>query len=293
MMKNGILCAYWEKPRDTKAEFFIDKAKALGFDIMEISAYHLMDRNDAELLSLKEYADKNGIGLTIGFGPPEQLSICSEDEAVREAGIANLTKLMEKMEKIGVQIVCGGLHAYWPVTRRDVDKKADRKRSIESLRRLSKVAEKNNVFLCLEVLNRFENHIFNTAKEAVAFIEEVGSPNVKIHLDTFHMNIEEDSIPAAIRTAGPMLGHLHTGESNRKVPGKGHLPWREICEALIDINYNGAVVMEPFVRDDGAAARRICVWRMLVDGGEEKMDKDAADALHFFKYVYQSCKETN
>ena len=292
-MKNGIFCAYWEKPAGTPAEFFIDKAKTLGFDVIELGANHIADRDDKGLFALKEYADKQGVGITVGFGPPERLSLCSEDAATREAGIANFLSLMEKMSKIGVQIIGGGLHAYWPVVRSDVDKAADRKRSIASLKKLAPAAENYNVHLCLEILNRFENHILNTAKEAAAFVDEIGSPNVKIMLDTFHMNIEEDSIPAAIRTAGPMLGHFHTGESNRKVPGKGHLPWRQICEALIDVNYQGAAVMEPFVRDDGGAAKYIRVWRMLTDGGEEQMDRDAADALKFFKYVYESCKETN
>jgi D-psicose/D-tagatose/L-ribulose 3-epimerase len=293
MIKHGIFCAYWEKPSGTPVEFFVDKANTLGFDIMELGANHIMDRDEKGLRSLRDYADEKGIGLTVGFGPPERLSICSEDEAVREAGIMNMTALIEKMGSIGVRIVGGGLHAYWPVTRSDVDKAADRRRGVESLRRLAPVAEKHNVYLCLEILNRFENHILNTAKEAVAYVREISSPNVKIMLDTFHMNIEEDSIPAAIRTAGAMLGHFHTGESNRKVPGKGHLPWRQICEALIDIGYRGAAVMEPFVRDDGGAAKYIRVWRMLADGGEEKMDRDAADALRFFKYTYESCLETN
>ena len=74
------------------------------------------------------------------------------------------------------------------------------------------------------MLNRFENHVLNTAEEGVAFVREVGKPNVKVMLDTFHMNIEEDSFGKAIRTAGPLLGHFHTGENNRRVPGKGGCP---------------------------------------------------------------------
>ena len=279
---------------DTPAEYFIDKAEKLGFDVMELEVGMIFDKNDSQLAELRKYAQDKGVGLTLGGGSLRRLSLCDPDESIRNAGIAWRIKLVEKMNKAGIRIACGPMHAYWPVNfcEGPVDKQGDRARSIESLRKLSRAAEENDVILCLEVLNRFENHILNTAAEAVSFINEVGSSHVRILLDTFHMNIEEDSIPAAIRTAGPLLAHFHTGESNRRVPGKGHLPWRAICEALVDIGYEGAAVMEPFVRDDGPAARAARVWRMLTGGGEEEMDQDALGALQFSRYVYGNARES-
>ena len=136
------------------------------------------------------------------------------------------------------------------------------------------------------MLNRFENHVLNTAAEGVAFVREVGKPNVKVMLDTFHMNIEEDSFGQAIRTAGPLLGHFHTGEANRRVPGKGRLPWREIGDALREIGYGGAVVMEPFVKMGGGIGRDIKVFRDLSDNADEaRMDEDARQGLMFSRYV--------
>ena len=88
---------------------------------------------------------------------------------------------------------------------------------------IAPIAKQYDINLGMEVLNRFENHILNTAEEGVAFVKEVGMDNVKVMLDTFHMNIEESSIGDAIRTAGSLLGHFHTGECNRMVPGKGPL----------------------------------------------------------------------
>ena len=126
----------------------------------------------------------------------------------------------------------------------------------------------------------------NTAAEGVAFVQEVGKSNVKVMLDTFHMNIEEDSIGGAIRTAGALLGHLHTGECNRRLPGKGRTPWREIGEALRDISYSGTIVMEPFVKMGGTVGSDIKVWRDLSKGADEsQMDRDARDALLFSRYV--------
>ena len=85
----------------------------------------------------------------------------------------------------------------------------------------------------------------NAAEEAVAYVQQVGSPNLWILLDTYHMNIEEDSFRGAIRTAGKLLGHLHTGENHRKPPGLGPIPWQEIAAALKEILFHGWVVMEP------------------------------------------------
>ena len=151
---------------------------------------------------------------------------------------------------------------------------------MEGISSLADFAADLGVDLCLEVLNRFENHVLNTAEEGVAFVREVGKPNVKVMLDTFHMNIEEDSFGKAIRTAGPLLGHFHTGENNRRVPGKGRLPWHEIGTALREIGYNGAVVMEPFVKMGGRVGSDIKVWRDLSDNADEaQMDEAARQAL--------------
>lgn len=139
----------------------------------------------------------------------------------------------------------------------------------------------------MEVLNRFEGYLLNTCAEALEFVEQVNSPNVKIMLDTFHMNIEEDNIGDAIRMAGNKLSHLHIGEQNRKVPGKGSLPWYEIGSALRDIDFSGSVVMEPFVMPGGTIGSEIKVWRNLVDDvSEDSLDKDAKGALDFVKHVF-------
>ena len=147
-----------------------------------------------------------------------------------------------------------------------------------------RTAEDHGITYCLEVVNRFEQFLLNTAAEGVAYVEAVGSPNLKLLLDAFHMNIEEDSIGGAIVTAGDKLGHFHIGETNRKTPGKGHMPWDEIGQALKKINYQGRVVMEPFVNMGGEVGRDIKVWRDLGNGADEaRLDQDAKDALAFIR----------
>ena len=111
-----------------------------------------------------------------------------------------------------------------------------------------------------------------------------GGPNVKVMLDCFHMNIEEDSMGGAIRYAGDHLGHFHIGETNRKVPGKGRMPWDEMAQALRDIHYQGYVVMEPFVKMGGGVGSDIKIWRDLSDGADEaQLDADIAESARFVR----------
>ena len=119
-------------------------------------------------------------------------------------------------------------------------------------------------------------------------MEAVGSSRVGIMLDTFHMNIEENDMTAAIRLAGDRLCHFHVGEQNRQVPGRGTMPWAGIGQALRDIRYEGAVVMEPFVMPGGTVGSDIKVWRNVVlDVSEAALDRDAKGAVQFLKHVFE------
>ena len=177
---------------------------------------------------------------------------------IREKASEWFKRLFEVMGQLEISKIGGALYSYWPVDfSKPVHKEDDWKYSVEGMKKLSELAKPYQITLNLEVLNRFENHILNTAEEGVQFVTEVDRDNVKVMLDTFHMNIEETSISAAIRTAGNLLGHFHTGECNRMVPGQGRMPWREIAEALHEIQYDGSGVMEPFVRRGGQIEKDI------------------------------------
>ena len=125
-------------------------------------------------------------------------------------------------------------------------------------------AAKVGVRLGVEVLNRYENNLINTAKQARRLIELVQSPFVGIHLDTFHMNIEEEDMAGAINLAGDKLFHLHGSDSHRGIPGEGHVPWGQVASALRKIRYNGYVVIESF-DPEGRLAPLARLWRPLSD----------------------------
>ncbi|OYP37104.1 hypothetical protein CG709_05870 [Lachnotalea glycerini] len=168
-----------------------------------------------------------------------------------------------------------------------MDKVGDWDRSVKNVRTVGKVAGNCGVDYCLEVLNRFEGYLLNTCMECKSFVEEVDIPAVKIMLDTFHMNIEEDNMIDAIILAGDKLGHFHVGENNRRLPGKGNLPWYEIGAALRKIGYDKNIVMEPFVKSGGGVGSDIKIWRDLSKGATiQRLDEDAKSSVAYLRYVF-------
>jgi len=286
-MKFGIYYSYWEQEWSADCLKYVEKVARLGFDVLEIAAHHLNHYSQNHIAEIARSAKDNGITITAGLGPSPERNLSSADPAIRKAGRAFFEETLTNLAQLDIHVIGGALHSYWPVDySKPVDRVGDRERGLEGISSLADFAADLGVDLCLEVLNRFENHVLNTAEEGVAFVREVDKPNVKVMLDTFHMNIEEDSFGTAIRTAGPLLGHFHTGENNRRVPGKGQLPWHEIGTALREIGYDRAVVMEPFVKTGGGVGRDIKVWRDLSgDADEARMDRDAQESLEFSRFV--------
>jgi len=290
-MKYGIYFAYWEKEWDVDYRPYIKKVKKLGFDVLEFSCASLTNKTKQELLEVKKMAEDEGIILSAGYGPSAEQNLASSNPAIIKNAISFYGDILKKLHILGITTIGGGIYSYWPVDYSlKIDKKADWNRSVENVRTVAKVAESYGIDYCLEVLNRFEGYLLNTAEEARRFVEEVDVPSVKIMLDTFHMNIEENNMMDAIRIAGDKLGHFHVGENNRRVPGQGCLPWYEIGCALKDIQYDKKVVMEPFVMSGGTIGSDIKVWREINKGASslEHMDNDAKNSVDFLRFVFEN-----
>lgn len=290
-MKYGIYYAYWEKEWTGDYFKYIDKVKELGFDILEIScgAFKKDYTTDEQLLRIGEYAKEKGIILTAGYGPQKDENLASPDEAVQKNAIEFFKETLRKLHLMDIHILGGGLYSYWPVDfNSDINKERDFETSVKNMKLIAKYAEEYDITLGMEVLNRFEGYLINTCDECLRYIDAVGNDRVGVMLDTFHMNIEEDNIGEAIRKAGDKLVHFHLGERNRKVPGKGTMPWAEIGQALRDIHYQNAAVMEPFVLQGGRVGQDIKIWRnLLTDTSEDKLDADAKHSCEFVRHVFE------
>lgn len=281
-MKYGTLYSYWSHEWVCDYPAVAKKVRAAGCDILEVGAPHIAAMTDAQLAELKAAAEDNGLILTTNIGPSKDQDLASPDPAIRRNGLEFLTGVLRAMDKIGSKSLVGAMYSFWPCDFKYTDKEAAWDTSIAEMKKLAAVAEDLGIDLCQEVLNRFETYIMTNAAEGVEYCRRVGSPRCKVLLDTFHMNIEEDNIPAAIRLTGSYLGHLHVGEANRKLPGQGSLDWKAIAAAVHDVHYDGNVVMEPFLLKGGSVGRDIKVWRDLSGGADEaKMDRMLADAVKF------------
>lgn len=285
MSKIGIYYAYWTHDWDADFHPFVDKVADMGFDVLEVNAGTVVNMTTEERRKLKAHADEKGIGLTYCIGLPPKSDLAAEDKAVRENGIAHLKKMAVAIGEMGGGALGGIIYSCWPATMPPgvTDKRPFLERSIASMKEAIKAAEDNNVTFNMEVVNRFEQYLLNTCEEAIAYVDAVGSPNAKVMLDTFHMNIEEDFLGEAILKAGSKLGHFHIGENNRMPPGYGHIPWTELAAALRQISYQGAVVMEPFLMPGGEIGRDIKVFRDLSVGLD--LDEEAYKALLFMRGV--------
>ena len=278
----GIHYGYWTQHWDSDPLQFVKRAQKCGFDILEVNAPKVTRMSDSERDALKGAAADAGLGLTYSIGMTSDMDLTSEDAATRKKGVAFLKDVMRAMKQIGGTVMAGINYSSWPrKLLPGEDKKLLTDRSIEGVREAIKTAEDCDVIFCVEVVNRFEQFMMNTAAEGIAFAQAVGSPNCKILLDTFHMNIEEESIGGSIEEAGTWLGHFHLGETNRRPPGRGRMPWSEIFGALKKINYQGALVMEPFLLPGGEVGRDICVYRDLLGNGD--LDEEATLSVQFVR----------
>ena len=286
MNKLGIFLNFWEQSWAADHAKYIRKAAKLGFDVLEFQAQALLELSDARLDELKAIAAAEGVELTYSLGLDKAYDISSPDAAVREGGVKYLSAIMDKVAYMGGRIISGVSYAGWGVPDGNFDKEELTANSVACMKVLAAKANNLGITYGIEVVNRFEGVVANTAAEGLRYVEMVDMPNVGLLLDTYHMNIEEESIDAAIRLVGDKLVGFHVGENNRTCPGcgKGHLDWDKIFGALKSIGYTGRIVAEPFVAQGGEVGRSIYVWRDLIeDVSEAALDAEAARMLAFEK----------
>ena len=275
MLPIGIHLSYWQTSWTDDLLPLIAKAKEAGFDVAEFPLLFPSDLNYSELRS---ELDRLGMKASCGTGLSPATDITHPDRSVRQSGIYHLRACLEGAAKLGSPGVGGVTYAPWGFFPED-NWDDRRKQCILSLKEVVKIAEDNNVTLFMEVLNRFEGYLINTSKQGLEIIQEVGSDHLKLHLDTFHLNIEADEIASEICTAGAELGHFHLVANNRKIPGAGHIPWVEVRNALKEVNYQGYLVAETFVNPAGEVGRGLFIWRVLAPD----LDLAAKQAAEFIR----------
>ncbi len=256
----------------------IPKVADMGYDGVEIL---FGDLSVPDASATRAALERSDMGMTACCVMTDDANPCSDDPAIREAAVARLKKMIDMTSEMGGEAIAGPLYA--PVGHLTGRARSDEewKRCTEALACGAEHAEKAGICMAIEPLNRFETYVINTVADAVRMCREVGSPYLKVHIDTFHANIEEKDTPAAIRAAGPYVGHFHASENDRGVPGTGQVPWREVFAALRDIDYEGWVTIESFATGIVDLCAAACIWRPIYDSA----DGLARDGLAFLKNV--------
>ncbi|MCC8190232.1 MAG: sugar phosphate isomerase/epimerase [Planctomycetes bacterium] len=241
----------------------MEKAKALGYDAVEIH-----DRDAARLNgdAILQCSEATGIGVSaLATGMAKRvdgLTFISDDDAVRQAAVRRVHGFIDLAARFGAGIIIGSLRGLIPdLARRDVYDRRFR----ECLDQVLERAERSGVDILLEVINRYENNYLNTVAETLAYLDPIPSRHVKLHIDTFHMNIEETDMAAAIRASGKRLGYIHVADNTRLYPGSGSLDFARIFAALQDAGYSGYVSLECLALPDSdtAAAKAIATMNAI------------------------------
>lgn len=243
----GIHFSYWIQEWSSEPIPFVKKAQECGFQILEVNAPKIARMSQAERDGLKGAADEASLGLTYSIGMTADMDLASEDAATRKRGVSFLQDLSRAMKSIDGTIMAGINYSSWP---RKLfpgeDKEVLTERAVQGVKEAIKAAEDCDVLFCVEVVNRFEHFMMNTAAEGIAFCKQVDSPNCKLLLDTFHMNIEEDSLRDAILQSKGWLGHFHLGEQIAALPERVEFPGRRFSVPCVRSTIRGQLPWSPF-----------------------------------------------
>lgn len=267
VVKIGVYTLLWAARFGKEEMWVLDRAKEIGFDGVEVLLLEPM-LESLPLAGLKRAASTLGIEYTCAAGLDAATNVVSPDPEIRAHGLEYIKRAVDLTAELGSDVLCGVLYAPWAVLtgqRRTAD---EWRRSVDCLRVIGDYAGKQGITIALEPVNRYEGYFIATAQEGVQLLREVDSPWIKLHLDTFQMNIEEPSLYEAIKTAGPDLYHFHVCASHRGVPGEDHVGWDDVFRALREVDYDRWLVVESFAPDNPEIARKVSIWRDLAPSSD-------------------------
>jgi D-psicose/D-tagatose/L-ribulose 3-epimerase len=268
MFNFGVASLIWTEDFAVKDLPLIGKAKSLGFSTLDLNINH-PERFPTQ--AVRDKVKEVGIVVVTTIGLPKDANTIDPDPAIRRKGIDKLKKAIDVSIEIGATIMSGVTYASWGYITGRARTEDEWQWSVEAMREAALYAKgKSHLILAVEPVNRFESHFLNIADDAVKYCKDVGTGNIKVHLDSFHMIREELSFTEAVETCGKeYLGYVHVCENNRGIPGTGLVPWKEFFTALKKIGYSGPLSIESFDPGFEELSRLSAIWRKFAETGEE------------------------
>jgi D-psicose/D-tagatose/L-ribulose 3-epimerase len=277
-MRFGINTFLFTSPFTNESTGLFRRFKQWGFETVELP---IEDPSHIDPAHVKRELDKAGLvcgSVCACMGPDRDLRGTLEAQAT---GLEYMRRLLDQMVTLDCPSLIGPV--YSAVGRADAVPAAEYqeqwKMVVGHLKALAKYAQERGRQICLEPLNRFETDFINTCDQALRMVKAVGSRALRVHLDTFHMNIEQKNQATAIRKAGRHLAHFHACGSDRGTPGNDHIDWKGIAAALKAVGYKGDVVIESFTTDVKVIARAAAIWRRM----EPTRNEIAVKGVKFLK----------
>jgi D-psicose/D-tagatose/L-ribulose 3-epimerase len=265
-LKYAVHAYAWTASWSNRTLDLIDRAKKLGFDAIEIP---LMELELVDAAAIRSRAAEVGIGLCTSTACSLANDPTGDNEVTRQRGIQYLKDCIKATADMGATVFTGV--TYSAMGRRIAEMPGENywERAAKALEEAARYAGDQGVVVGIEPINRYESFLVNTCEQGMRLREMVGKPNVAIHLDAYHMNIEEADFYEPTRKAAPFLCHYHLSESHRGTPGTGRVDWEGIYRALASTGYSGMVGMEAFCEVAGAMAAATCVWRKMAKSSDE------------------------
>ena len=278
----GVYYGYFVDTEDLLWEDYARRAKEAGAGCIEMSALTVSALPEERQRRIAALVRDLDMELTFADALPPGCDFCSEDPRERENASEHLLSHLGLAERMGVKKIGGILQTRGKVFPAGIafSREEKLKYAVDPLRRVGCRAADMGITLGIEMVNRFECPLLNPAEEGLRFLRAVDSAGVRLHLDTFHMNIEEADPAEAVRRAGNALCHIHFAENDRQLPGNGHIDLATILRALNDIGYRGTIVIEAITRPYGSFSDRLNIWRDTV---KESVDEDLKASIAHLK----------
>jgi len=265
----GIDTFIWSENFGEQDLWIIQRARELGFGAIDFAVAH------PETFPVKKVIEKlleTGLDrvTTTTLGP--HTNPISPDPDIRAAAVRHMKLMVDVSKALGANVTGGVNYAGWGYLTRKMKTRREWDWSVGCMREVAEYALRTypELRICVEPCNRFETHLINTALEGVEYCRAVGTPNMGVHLDCFHMSHEEEDFAGPIRRCGKRyLGYVHVNENQRGVPGTGMVDFHELFNALMDIDYDGHCVIESFDPDFEELAGNCAIWRRFAKTGEE------------------------
>jgi D-psicose/D-tagatose/L-ribulose 3-epimerase len=263
MVRFGMHSSLWTARWTPDAvEKLVPEAARHGLEVIEIA---LLAPETIDVEHSRRVLRDHGVAPTCSLGLPQEVTAPLHPSKAE----AFLMRALEVAHALGSSTLSGVTYATIGYTSGAPPAEQEYANIAKALRPVARRAAEHGMTLGLEPCNRYETHLVNTAEQAVRLIERIGEPNVMVHLDTYHMNIEEKGFAHGIRRAGRHLRYIHLSENDRGVPGSGTIDWDATFTALAETGFDGDMVIESFVTLPPEIARALSVWRPVADSAEQ------------------------